>query len=96
MRTLFRQFVAVEGNLGKFAVKLDKTNAWIDAEDAWFASGNYGTSLTSAETYVSAYQSYQSQLEHFKQVPPVLLLFHPLLVCNLSHLHSASGACYPD
>ena len=66
VREVYGQFMSVEHNLAKFAVKQAKFDAWMDSWSAVFASGDYGTSLVTAETLVAAYGSYEAQLVHMK------------------------------
>jgi len=66
VRERFSQFVTVEHNLAKFAVKEAKFTSWMDAKLETFQAGDYGNNLVEAETLVAAHASYESQLTNMQ------------------------------
>ena len=68
MRSTYRLFCGLENTIARFNIKAEKTETWTAAQLAVFQSGVYGDSLVATQTLLSAYATYEKQLEHFQAV----------------------------
>jgi len=99
----YRQFRTYENTIARFNVKTEKANAWIAAQSETFASGLYGETLVATQTLLSAYATYEKQLEHFVALEATLTAWsssdgierhvqHPELVEALAGVSAAMVA----